>query len=154
MEYSTAKFLDKTRDYIIADQLSLLQRASAFVSALVQPSTTDASPRSASTTSSSFQFASVASQFRESLASLMQCIGETAPHFIRCVKPNDNQRPLEFCAPRVAEQLRCGGVMEAVRISSAGFPSRLPFRVFFSRYRVLVYGLLFFSFFFLLWIIN
>lgn len=72
----------------------------------------------------------------------MSSIAETTPHFIRCVKPNDAQRPLEFVPGRVCEQLRCGGVMEAVRISSAGFPSRLAFRHFFSRYRILVPALL------------
>jgi myosin-5 len=34
---------------------------------------------------------------------------------------------------QVLHQLRCGGVMEAVRIASAGYPSRTPYKNFYAR---------------------
>ena len=36
------------------------------------------------------------------------------------------------------EQLRAGGVLEAVRIACAGFPTRKPFRPFVQRYNILL----------------
>ena len=38
----------------------------------------------------------------------------------------------------VLEQLRAGGVLEAVRIACAGFPTRKPFRPFVQRYNILL----------------
>ena len=46
----------------------------------------------------------------------------------RCIKPNPESRPGSLTPPYVLEQLRAGGVLEAVRIASAGFPTRKAFR--------------------------
>lgn len=46
----------------------------------------------------------------------------------RCIKPNPESRPGSLTPPYVLEQLRAGGVLEAVRIASAGFPTRKPFK--------------------------
>lgn len=46
----------------------------------------------------------------------------------RCIKPNPESRSGSLTPPYVLEQLRAGGVLEAVRIASAGFPTRKPFR--------------------------
>ena len=116
---------------------------------------------------SSFQFLSVASQFRDSLASLMESIHLTQPNCIylsifthilfyihlhlllsftfvfyffyinediRCIKPNAGKKPLTFDKVLVLQQLRCGGVLEQLRISRAGYPSRLPYANVMRRY--------------------
>lgn len=58
------------------------------------------------------------------LNKLMQRLDNTAPHFIRCIKPNRVQLPNIFEQDLVMHQLRCCGVLEVVRISRSGFPSR------------------------------
>lgn len=80
---------------------------------------------------------SVGSQFKEQLASLMEKIYATAPHYIRCLKPNDDNVPDNFNRRRTTEQLRYGGVLEAVRVARSGFPVRLTHAEFYSRYRPL-----------------
>ncbi|KAI5716862.1 hypothetical protein M8J76_013607 [Diaphorina citri] len=79
----------------------------------------------------------VGSQFRESLSLLMRTLNSTIPHYIRCIKPNDTKRAFEFNAHRTMQQLRACGVLETIRISAAGFPSRWTYGEFYNRYRVL-----------------
>merc|ERR1712138_78944 len=62
-------------------------------------------------------------------------IRATCPHFIRCLKPNDANVPDVLEAPRLVEQLRYCGVLEAVRVARAGYPVRLPHAEFARRYR-------------------
>lgn len=80
---------------------------------------------------------SVGTQFKTSLNSLMQKIYSTTPHYIRCLKPNDQNVPDNFHRSRTTEQLRYGGVLEAVRVARSGFPVRLSHSEFYSRYRPL-----------------
>jgi myosin heavy subunit len=50
---------------------------------------------------------------------------------------NDLLVPDRFDPKNIVEQLRCGGVLEAVRVSRAGYPTRYPHDVFAARYYVL-----------------
>ena len=52
----------------------------------------------------------------------------------RCIKPNPLKEPLTFVKKDVIHQLRCGGVMESVRICCAGYPTRRPMQKFFDRW--------------------
>jgi len=79
----------------------------------------------------------VGSQFRDSLNMLMQTLNATTPHYVRCIKPNDCKTQFEYNPKRAVQQLRACGVLETIRISAAGFPSRWTYAEFFLRYRVL-----------------
>lgn len=79
----------------------------------------------------------VGTQFKAQLGLLMRAIGHTKPHYIRCLKPNDKNVPNQFWRARVTEQLRYGGVLEAVRVARSGFPVRLPHAEFVTHYAVL-----------------
>lgn len=103
-------------------------------------------PRRASTSSpaprvairrahSSIAATSVGSQFKLQLGELLTMIRCTAPRYVRCIKPNDRNQSGTFDARRVVEQLRSGGVLEAVRVARAGFPVRLSHDHFLDRYR-------------------
>ncbi len=80
----------------------------------------------------------VGAQFRDQLHALVESIENTSPHYIRCLKPNDENVPNNFNRTRCVEQLRYGGVLEAVRVARAGFPVRLVHSEFYCRYRPLV----------------
>ncbi|CAF1657490.1 unnamed protein product, partial [Adineta ricciae] len=75
--------------------------------------------------------------FRESLTSLMLALNSTEPHYVRCIKPNDAKASFTFEPRRAVQQLRACGVLETVRISAAGYPSRWSYHDFFVRYRLL-----------------
>lgn len=66
----------------------------------------------------------VGSQFQSQLASLMAVIRATNPHYVRCLKPNSQCVPVVFDRRGVTGQLRCGGVLEAVRVARLGKRAR------------------------------
>ncbi|MBA0806810.1 hypothetical protein Gohar_022660 [Gossypium harknessii] len=67
----------------------------------------------------------------------METLNSTEPHYIRCVKPNNVLKPAIFENASIIQQLRCGGVLEAIRISCAGYPTRRTFYEFLHRFGVL-----------------
>jgi len=76
--------------------------------------------------------------FRSSLIELMHTINNTDVHYIRCIKPNEAKEAWKFEGPMVLSQLRACGVLETVRISCAGYPTRWTFEEFALRYYMLV----------------
>lgn len=79
---------------------------------------------------------SVISQFKRSLEYVMSIIRSTDTHFIRCIKPNDNKTSIKIDESIVQEQLRYSGLLEAIRICSLGYPTRMDRCAFLQRYRV------------------
>ena len=86
---------------------------------------------------SAMKFSSIGAAFKSQLGALMAKLNETEPHYIRCIKPNGRNVPSAFENANVLHQLRCGGVLEAVRISCAGYPSRKPVDEFLDRFGLL-----------------
>lgn len=87
--------------------------------------------------SKSSKFSSIGSRFKLQLQQLMETLNSTEPHYIRCVKPNNLLQPAIFENASVMQQLRCGGVLEAIRISCAGYPTRKTFSEFLHRFGLL-----------------
>lgn len=71
--------------------------------------------------------------FKASLASLMETLSVTNVHYIRCIKPNELKRAWEFAPQQVLGQLRACGVLETIRISCAGYPTRWTYGEFAER---------------------
>nr|XP_057931095.1 unconventional myosin-Vc isoform X2 [Doryrhamphus excisus] len=81
---------------------------------------------------------SVGDKFCSSLSLLMATLNATTPHYVRCIKPNDEKLPFEYDSGRVVQQLRACGVLETIRISAQSYPSRWTYFEFYSRYSVLM----------------
>ncbi|KDO26278.1 hypothetical protein SPRG_20600 [Saprolegnia parasitica CBS 223.65] len=123
-------FLQKNQDALPAEAVALCQGSSAsIVQALLGApkrkqgggSTTKGA---LSRAPSSLRAASVSAQFKSQLDDLIRVIGNTQARYIRCVKSNDAGAPRCLHKPRVVQQLRSGGVLEAVRIARAGYAVR------------------------------
>ncbi|GLU07844.1 hypothetical protein SLE2022_247840 [Rubroshorea leprosula] len=128
--YQTELFLDKNKDYVVAEHQALLSASKCpFVSSLFPPLAEESSKTS--------KFSSIGSRFKQQLQALLETLSSTEPHYIRCVKPNNLLKPSIFESKSVLQQLRCGGVMEAIRISCAGYPTRRPFYEFAERFSIL-----------------
>ncbi|CAH0599852.1 unnamed protein product [Chrysodeixis includens] len=158
VEYQSGGFLEKNRDTVSEEQLEciksstscrlvhvmLAERVVEGASATLPPPSKRRTTPSVPVTSltqpgrrASGQKQTVGSQFRLSLSALMATLSATTPHYVRCIKPNDTKEPFMFDSARAVNQLRACGVLETIRISAAGFPSRWPYQEFFNRYRLL-----------------
>ncbi|KAI9618203.1 hypothetical protein H4Q26_012555 [Puccinia striiformis f. sp. tritici PST-130] len=76
--------------------------------------------------------------FKQSLIALMETIDSTNAHYIRCIKPNEAKVAWAFDPPMVLGQLRACGVLETIKISAAGYPTRWTFVDFAERYYMLI----------------
>ncbi|KAG0502343.1 hypothetical protein HPP92_002415 [Vanilla planifolia] len=131
VSYQTETFIEKNRDYVIIEHRNLLFSSKCKFIAGLFASFPEWSSRS------SYKFSSVASRFKQQLQVLMGTLNSTEPHYVRCVKPNSLNCPQKFENQSVLQQLRCGGVLEAVRISLAGYPTRRTYSEFLDRFGVL-----------------
>ncbi|GIY95901.1 hypothetical protein CEXT_768515 [Caerostris extrusa] len=73
----------------------------------------------------------------EQLNKLMATLRSTAPHFVRCIIPNETKSPGVIDAALVMHQLTCNGVLEGIRICRKGFPNRMIYPDFKQRYTIL-----------------
>ncbi|PNT72700.1 hypothetical protein BRADI_2g48076v3 [Brachypodium distachyon] len=127
--YQSDHFLDKNKDYVVAEHQELLNASRcSFVSVLFPPASEENTKSSKS---------SIATRFKMQLHELMETLSSTEPHYIRCIKPNSVLKPAIFENTNVLQQLRCSGVLEAIRISCAGYPTRKLFHDFLHRFRIL-----------------
>lgn len=82
-------------------------------------------------------FRTVAQSHRENLKRLMELLRHTSPHFVRCILPNLNKSGDEFDKKLILDQLRCNGVLEGIRISRLGYPTRISYSDFNQRYSII-----------------
>lgn len=133
--YTCADFRDKNKDTLHTDLHALMQTSGAALVLALFPADGPPAPGRKGKPADRM---TTGSQFMTQLASLMRTINATDVHYVRCVKPNTLSRPALFDLPHVAHQLRCAGVLEAVRISRMAFPNRMPHAAFVQRYGLLL----------------
>lgn len=76
----------------------------------------------------------IVTKFKGQLNSLMETIGQTNVQYVRCIKPNARKSKHEFNRKMVVEQLRCAGMIEAIRITRAAYPYRVLQAQFIQRF--------------------
>ncbi|XRB20861.1 myosin V [Pseudoscourfieldia marina] len=130
--YDAFNFMDKNKDYVVLEHQAMLSRSTRpFIANLFAP---DPEAESKGGSRSAMKFSSVSANFKKQLGSLMETLSKMDPHYVRCIKPNVASAPMLFESRNVLNQLRAGGVLEAVRISQAGYPSRRFFTEFVNRF--------------------
>ncbi|XP_074285570.1 myosin-1-like isoform X2 [Silene latifolia] len=141
--YDTTAFLEKNRDLMHLDSIQLLSTCTSplppkFAESMRGQSEKPVAGPLYKSGGADSQKLSVASKFKSQLFQLMQRLESTTPHFIRCIKPNSLQSPANYEQSLVLQQLRCCGVLEVVRISRSGFPTRMTHQKFARRYGFLL----------------
>uniref|UniRef100_A0A8C6UC77 Myosin Ic, paralog b n=1 Tax=Neogobius melanostomus TaxID=47308 RepID=A0A8C6UC77_9GOBI len=78
-----------------------------------------------------------ATQFKASLAKLMEILMSKEPSYVRCIKPNDAKQAGRFDEVLIRHQVKYLGLMENLRVRRAGFSYRRHYEVFLRRYKSL-----------------
>ncbi|XP_014493730.1 myosin-2 isoform X3 [Vigna radiata var. radiata] len=120
--YDTNDFLEKNRDTMSSDCIQFLSSCNFELLQLFSKMFNQS------------QKQTVATKFKVQLFKLMHQLESTMPHFIRCIAPNTKQLPDIYDEGHVLHQLRCYGVPEIVRLSRAGYPTRMTHQEFSGRY--------------------
>ncbi|TIC24772.1 clathrin heavy chain [Wallemia mellicola] len=147
--YEAEGFLEKNRDTVPDEHLQLLGSSSnSFLREVIEIAVaSNAAATPASSTASNnvgvgrrqnLKKPTLGSIFKGSLISLMDTINDTNAHYIRCIKPNEQKKAWDIDSQQVLSQLRACGVLETIKISSAGYPTRWSFAEFTDRYYPLV----------------
>ena len=74
--------------------------------------------------------------FTDSLGMLMDKLGATDHHYIRCLKPNHTLRPGDWNGDLMLKQLAYSGTLEVTKVRKAGLNVRWPIARFFERYKI------------------
>lgn len=139
--YNASDFLMKNSDSTHIDTVALFMKSSSTVTKEIF----DSSPfddingggrgRGRERAGSiSMKFKSLGTTFVQSLTALMKTLKTTDPYFVRCINPNDKKQKLTFDDEYTKPQLRCGGLIEALRILKCGFPTRVRYEDVYERY--------------------
>eukprot|EP00479_Gromia_sphaerica_P012672 TRINITY_DN677_c0_g1_i2.p1 TRINITY_DN677_c0_g1~~TRINITY_DN677_c0_g1_i2.p1 ORF type:complete len:378 (-),score=97.74 TRINITY_DN677_c0_g1_i2:342-1475(-) len=80
-------------------------------------------------------FQSVGTTFARQMELLMDDLGATDPHFVRCVNPNSQKRKNHFLKAKVLSQLRCGGLIQGLKVMKLGYPTRIPYAKVYDMYQ-------------------
>ena len=144
VEYNTDYFVEKNRDGLPREaSILLLGSSKPFVHKLaeiIQDGNEGPSVESSCSGGPKKGGArpTVGGQFLQQVKTLRKKIDSTSPHYVRCIKPNALLAPGHFDSTMVANQLRCGGVMQAVSVTKDGFTLHYAHDDFLSRYSGLV----------------
>ncbi|NXR08399.1 MYO1H protein, partial [Semnornis frantzii] len=79
----------------------------------------------------------VATQFKNSLASLIEILMSKEPSYVRCIKPNELKEPGRFDDFLIRHQVKYLGLMEHLRVRRAGFAYRRKYEIFLQSWRAL-----------------
>lgn len=153
--YESDGFIEKNRDTVPDEHLEVLrQSANPFLIEVLEVSTAAREQegagvvvqKSGAVISSGKRVGAVNRKptlggiFKSSLIELMNTINSTDVHYIRCIKPNEEKAAWTFQNKMVVSQLRACGVLETVRISCAGYPTRWTYEEFALRYYMLLHS--------------
>jgi myosin-5 len=148
--YESDGFIEKNRDTVPDEHMEVLRSSSnkflieiLDVASSIREKETTPAAKPGTTMSAGRRIATnrkptLGGIFKSSLIELMATINSTDVHYIRCIKPNEAKAAWQFDGPMVLSQLRACGVLETVRISCAGYPTRWTYEEFALRYYMLV----------------
>eukprot|EP00095_Tigriopus_kingsejongensis_P002709 maker-scaffold809_size94238-snap-gene-0.26 protein:Tk02709 transcript:maker-scaffold809_size94238-snap-gene-0.26-mRNA-1 annotation:"myosin-i heavy chain" len=156
--YDTSDFLDTNRDVIPDDLVSIFSRGSCNfgfathlfgneIKAMCSQGGGEIAPRGVSFRISPTSHpellngdepvSTLTQDFHTRLDNLLRTLVHAKPHFVRCLRPNENDSLTEFDRTLVVHQIRSLQILETVNLMAKGFPHRMRFKAFNARYRIL-----------------
>jgi len=127
--YSIEGFLEKNIDTFYSDLFTLIQSSSNNLISGLFPVQSQADLKKRPPT--------LATQFKQALADLVDSLMRSKPHYIRCIKPNETKKPGVIDQKLILHQIRYLGLLENLRVRRAGFVFRQSFVQFVQRFKML-----------------
>jgi len=135
--YSIYEFCEKNKDNVSQDLIAMIAASkSTFLPGLFQAELQQEAPASKSGPGRAAAVPTLGSVFKKDLQSLLDAIEAADPHFVRCMNPNTVRKANLFDPVKAMEQLRCGGVIEAVRMARESYPTRMVHAEFVGTFAV------------------
>jgi len=134
VSYTGDGFTEANKDTLGQDLVLMVQSSTSEFLRGLYPEVVNLDQRQAPTTAGY----KIKRQCGDLVYTLMDC----APHYIRCIKSNDQKKAGGFDKDRVMHQVRYLGLLENVKVRRAGFATRMEFDRFIGRFKVLGAGLL------------
>eukprot|EP00058_Branchiostoma_floridae_P010434 XP_002595922.1 hypothetical protein BRAFLDRAFT_98549 [Branchiostoma floridae] len=132
VEYNVTGWLEKNRDTLPSNTMSVLQHSSnPLINTVCNGSITRTGTLALQHKTSKGR--RLSKRPANSLTVLVERITAARPHFVRCIKPNGLKQPNNFQEDAVAAQLKYTGMMETIRIRREGYALRIPFQQFVQR---------------------
>jgi len=126
--YTCNLFLDKNMDAIHPDTAKMYTASKMPLVQMIGAGTHHKKKRKKK------KKASVCSFFKSQLVNLMSTLNITEPYFCRAMKPNWNKSKSEWDNVLVEDQLRSGGMIEALRVLKLGYPTRVPYKKIWDKF--------------------
>lgn len=76
--------------------------------------------------------------FHTRLDNLLRTLVMSRPHFVRCFRSNSKEKSNYFDKGTAVSQIRALQVLETVNLMASGYPHRMRFKQFISRYKMLI----------------
>ena len=143
VSYNVTSWLEKNKDPVNDTVVDVLKRASNALLVFLwrdhpgQPLEEESDSGDKKKKKKKGGAKTVTSVYLVQLSELMTTLHNTEPHFIRCLVPNTHKQPGAVEPPLIMHQLTCNGVLEGIRICMRGFPNRILYPDFKSRYAIL-----------------
>jgi len=129
VSYNVEGFCDKNKDSLFQDLVEGMQSSSLPFLVSLFPENTGAAQKKRPTTAGF--------KIKNSCGELMKALSACSPHYVRCIKPNENKAAQDWDAQRCKHQVQYLGLYENVRVRRAGFAYRATFERFLRRYKKL-----------------
>jgi len=129
--YNTKDFIDKNNDALTVDLAFMMDGSKdPFIRELFVPGPNDPVP-----TRGKLTLISLGTKFKAALARLLEKLNSTRSNFIRCIKPNQQQKPKIYSGGEILSQLQCAGMVSVLDLMQGGFPSRTAFKELYDLYK-------------------
>jgi len=126
--YCINGFVDKSKDSLGVDIIQTMQTSKlAQVHSLFKDDCPDSNKRTPT----------AGKQFKDALNLLVARLLKCNPHYVRCIKPNEEKLAKNVNELRFRHQIQYLGLVENVRVRRAGFAYRRDFNVFLNRYKMI-----------------
>eukprot|EP01083_Nonionella_stella_P067829 179682_1 len=119
--YNVAEFLKKNAESVHSDTFKMIKKSSRSILQQIKQA-------------KSKRKKTVTSVFHRGIKTLMKNLDKTEPYFVRCINPNKIKSHKDWTEDIVRHQLRCGGLLEALKVLKLGYPTRVPYQTLYEKY--------------------